>query len=261
MPLTPFQTAVARTLASLRSEDSYLAGGAAIHLAPNSRRYSNALDYFADSEERVATAFDGDRAALKAAGFAVNVLLERPGFVRAIVSRGEESTKVEWVHDTAWRFLPVVADESVGFRLHPVDLSLNKLLALVGREEPRDFLDTLDAHEGTLSLGAQVWAAAGKDPGFTPASLLSLLRRRGHYRPEDFARLHLVEAPDLPSLKTRWHSALEQAADFIASRPPAELGCLYYSPGQEAFPIDPTGVADCVPHYGRPGGVYPLVRS
>ena len=57
MPLTAFQGELARLLASNRSLDSHLAGGAALHLPPQSRRYSNDLDYFHDSAERLATAF------------------------------------------------------------------------------------------------------------------------------------------------------------------------------------------------------------
>ena len=57
MPLTTFQEATARLLSGNRTEDSHLAGGAALHLQPNSKRYSNDLDYFQDSVERVATAF------------------------------------------------------------------------------------------------------------------------------------------------------------------------------------------------------------
>jgi hypothetical protein len=84
------------------------------------------------------------------------------------VRKGAGATKVEWVHDTAWRFLPPVTDALAGYVLQPVDLAVNELLALIGREEPRDFLDTIYAHQSVLSLGALCWAAAGKDPGFRP---------------------------------------------------------------------------------------------
>ncbi len=60
MPLTSFQTDLATLLAQNRTPDSYLAGGAALHFAPNSKRYSNDLDYFHDSVERVASAFADD---------------------------------------------------------------------------------------------------------------------------------------------------------------------------------------------------------
>ena len=260
MPLTEFQAGVAKLLASQRTPDSYLAGGAAMHIEPMSKRYSNDLDYFHDSEERVATAFDADRTLLEAQGYGVVVQMNRPGFVRAVITRGTDSTKVEWAHDTAWRFMPPVKHPVAGFVLHPVDLAINKVLAVAGRDEPRDFIDLIHAHEELLSLGALCWAAAGKDPGFTPTMLLSLLKRRGRYRQEDFARLHLAVPLDLTELKVKWLAALDQAEAFVTARPPEQLGCLYYSTTQERFVSEfQPGDADVVPHYGRPGGLLPRV--
>ncbi len=261
MPLTPFQAGVAKLLAAQRSPDSYLAGGAAIHIEPNTTRYSNDLDYFQDSVERVASAFGADRAVLDAHGYSVAVQIQQPGFIRGLVSKENDSTKVEWAHDSAWRFMPPIKHDVAGYVLHPVDLALNKLLALVGRDEPRDFLDILLLDEKVLSLGAMCWAAAGKDPGFTPTSLLGMLRRRGKYRPEDFARLHLTEAPDLVAMKQRWLTLLTRAESFIQSRPPQEMGCLYYSPKLQRFVSDPSTTSDAVPHYGRPGGVLPEIKT
>jgi len=260
MPLTRYQEEVARLLSANRSFDSYLAGGAAIHLEPQTRRYSNDLDYFHDSVERVATAFADDTRQLGEAGHDVTVEIRLPGYIRAGVARGGVHTKVEWAHDSAWRFMPTIRSDVVGYMLHPIDLAINKLLALVGRDEPRDFLDILDLHTRTLPIGALCWAAAGKDPGFTPFSLMEMLHRRGRYHPEDFERLNLVEPVDLRVLKNQWLGALSDADAFVRSRPPGEVGCLYYSPSLARFVAPgPTGPADAVPHYGRPGGVLPRV--
>jgi hypothetical protein len=261
LPLTEFQAEVAKRLSALRTEDSHLAGGAALHLEPNSKRFSNDLDYFNDSEVRVASAFASDRHELESHGFSVEIEMNQPGYIRALVSREKSRTKIEWAHDSAWRFLPVVKDPRVGFRLHPIDLAVNKVLALAGRDEARDFLDIMHIDESILPLGALCWAAAGKDPGFTPRSLLELLRRRGRYRPEDFARLRTTEPVDLGSLKTRWLSMLQRAESFVTSRPAAELGCLYWSKSQQKF-VEPTEGETTVPHHGRPGGVLPrLIES
>jgi len=259
MPLTAFQARLARLLSANRTEDSYLAGGAAMHLEPNSQRFSNDLDYFHDSAERVAGAFDQDRRLLLENEYSVSLDMTQPGYIRATVGQGQEATKVEWAHDSSWRFLPTIFDERVGYLLHPVDLAVNKVLALGGRDEPRDFLDTLVVHRETLPLGALCWAAAGKDAGWSPLSLLGLLRRRGRYRPEDFNRLHLATPVDLPALKEPWRAALEGAERFILSRPPGEVGCLYYSTSRKAFVQPAVGEEDVVPHYGRPGGVLPRV--
>ncbi len=259
MPLTPFQRKLAALLAENRTPDSHLAGGAALHFAPNSRRFSNDLDYFHDSVERVATAFEADRKLLVENGCSVDLELNQPGYLRAAVSSGKDQTKIEWAHDSAWRFMPAVRQPEVGYQLHPVDLAVNKVLALAGRDEPRDFLDIIYINREILPLGPLCWTAVGKDPGFSPMSLLELLKRRGRYRPEDFSALMVTEPIDLKSMKSEWLEMLSDADAFIRSRPPEEAGCLYYSRSRGRF-VDPRGVAnadDITPHFGRPGGVLP----
>ena len=258
MPLTDFQENLARLLSENRSFDSYLAGGAAILIEPNTKRFSNDLDYFHDSEARVAEAFSADQGLIENNGYSVDVDLNQPGFVRAIVRKDGHATKVEWARDSAWRFMPTVRDVRVGFVLHPVDLAVNKVLALAGRDEPRDILDTLHFHQRVLVLGALCWAACGKDPGFTPLSLLELLRRRGRVHDQDLARLDLAKPIDLHELKLTWLEALDSVEPFVASLPPGEIGCLYYSNSRQEF-VDPRDVTDAVPHFGRPGGVLPRV--
>lgn len=265
MPLTEFQRALLAELAATPTDDRYLAGGAAMHFAPNSVRYSDDLDFFHDSEARVASAFATDRQTLQRAGYAVEVELSLLGFVRAIVRRGEHATRVDWAHDSAWRFMPLVRDQLGGLLLHPVDLAINKVLALAGRDEPRDFVDILFVHRRVLPLAALGWAAVGKDPGLTPLSLLELLKRRGRYRPEDFPRLQLAEPFDLANAKQAWLAALADAETFVRQRPPEESGCLYYSTQQQQFvvPRRDVSLADqgIVLHFGAPGGVLPRMAD
>jgi len=265
VPLTEYQRTLLATLAAVPTDDRYLAGGAAMHFAPNSTRYSDDLDFFHDSEARVASAFAADRLTLQHAGHAVDVELSLPGFVRAVVHRGGQATRVDWAHDSAWRFMPLVREEMGGLLLHPVDLAINKVLALAGRDEPRDFVDILFVHHRVLPLGALCWAAAGKDPGFTPRSLLELLKRHGRYRPEDFSRLHLAEPFDLVRGKDTWLGALADAEAFVRGRPPQESGCLYYSMRQQKFVVPRGAVSlpeqEIVLHFGAPGGVLPRMAD
>jgi hypothetical protein len=263
VPLTTFQREILALVAESRSPDSYLAGGAALHFSPYSLRYSNDLDFFHDSTERVATAFADDSRLLDNAGITVVVELSQPGFIRATVARDSEATRIDWAHDSAWRFMPTVRDELGGYILHAVDLAINKTLALAGRDEPRDFVDILHVHKSVLALAALSWAATGKDPGFSPLSLIELLKRRGRVRPEEIARLDLAGPFDLLASRETWHSALEEADSFARSRPPDEAGCLYYAPHLEEFVVpDPDRTLKdqgiCV-HWGRPGGVIPRV--
>lgn len=265
MPLTTFQRTLLATLATTSGDDRYLAGGAAMHFAPNSVRYSDDLDFFHDSEARVASAFAADRATLEQAGYAVQVELSLPGFVRAAVRRDADATRIDWAHDSAWRFMPLVRDPLGGLLLHPVDLAINKVLALAGRDEARDFVDILFVHRRVLTLGALCWAAVGKDPGLTPLSLLELLKRRGRYQPAEFSRLHLAEPFDLPESKREWLDALAGVEAFVRERPPEELGCLYFAVRDERFVV-PSAAATLaaqgiVPHYGAPGGVLPRVAD
>ena len=161
VPLTAFQRAVLADLAATPNDDRYLAGGAAMHFAPNSTRYSDDLDFFHDSEERVASAFAADRTRLESLGYRVQVELSLPGFVRTTVTRGADATRIDWAHDSAWRFMPLIRDPLGGLLLHPVDLAINKVLALAGRDEPRDFVDILFVHERVLPLAGLTWAAPG----------------------------------------------------------------------------------------------------
>lgn len=232
-----------------------------MHFAPTSIRYSDDLDFFHDSEARVAAAFAADRDTLGRAGCAVTVELSLPGFIRATVRKGDEATRIDWAHDSAWRFLPLVRDPQGGLLLHPIDLAINKVLALAGRDEPRDFVDILYVHGQVLPLAALCWAAVGKDPGLTPLSLLELLQRRGRYQPEDFARLQLVEPFDLAQARAIWRTALADAESFARQRPPDESGCLYYSATLDRFVVprydqslEEQGV---IAHFGTPGGVLP----
>jgi hypothetical protein len=259
MPLTQFQQAIARLIAVNRSPSSHLAGGAAIHLHPTSPRMSNDLDYFHDEENLVAEAFAADREDLKASGHSVETTLSLPGFIRAIVSRGGEGTKVEWAHDSAWRFLPPVRDPEVGYRLHPLDLSINKVLALAGRDEPRDFLDTIYVHSEHLSLGALCWAAVGKDPGFSPELLVEMLARKGRYRAEDFEPLLLREKPDLFELKRLWLGAIADARKLVKALPPGDAGCLYLNAATGKFITPGADLSGLVRHRGARGGVLPSI--
>ncbi|MDE2654274.1 MAG: nucleotidyl transferase AbiEii/AbiGii toxin family protein [Gemmatimonadota bacterium] len=266
MPLTDLQRELLALLASSRASDRYLAGGTALHLSSTSHRFSEDLDFFHDSAEAVAESFARDSAMLEAAGYRVQVRLSQPGFIRAMVEADDrEATRIEWAHDSAWRFMPLVRLDDGGLVLHDVDLAINKVLTLAGRDEPRDFVDILHAHEHILPLGALVWAAVAKDPGFNPVSLLEQLKRRGRYRPEDIDELELVAPLDLVELKAAWRAALSDAAEFIRNRPYEEAGCLYYSPARNCFVAPSSGSAleqqGLVTHFGQSGGILPRVAD
>ncbi|NQV72978.1 hypothetical protein HQ496_07635 [bacterium] len=262
MPLTELQSDILAVISTHRTPENYIAGDTTLHFEPNSTRFSRDLDIFHDALEAVAPSYERDRASLEAAGFHLEIIISQPGFIRAIVRRGTEATQIDWARDSAWRFMPVVKHEKGGFLLHPVDVATSKILALVGRNEPRDYVDALEIIETILPLGPLVWAAVAKDPGFSPTSLLEHLRRQGRHRPEDYNRLDLVKPFDPVSAKQKWMSALEQASNFIASRPPEESGCLYWDVKTSRFTQpDSKTESNIIPHFGRSGGILPRPSS
>ena len=114
---------------------------------------------------------------LQRAGYTLSTLRELLGFVAAVVAKSGDQIRMEWVRDSAFRFFPFMEHEQLGLTLHPFDLATNKLLAMVGRLEVRDWVDAINADRRLQPLGYLLWAACGKDPGYSPGSLLAHARR------------------------------------------------------------------------------------
>lgn len=158
-------------LAAHRDPESYVAGSTPLNRSAT--RFSSDIDIFHDRQERVAEAAFEDAAALEAAGYDVAWLRQLPMVLTAAISKDGEGTRLEWVADSDFRFFPTIPDDLFGYILHPVDLALNKVMAAAGRREVRDLVDAVTIHETILPLGALVWAAVEKSPGFTPEGLRS----------------------------------------------------------------------------------------
>lgn len=227
MALTALQRQIARLLANDRRHrgDSYVAGGVALNELLMGRRVSHDIDLFHDTAEALVRSWDFDRALLEAHGFSVEALRERPTFVQARVSHSGASVLLEWAQDSAYRFFPLIEHDVLGLTLHPLDLATNKVLALVGRREPRDYVDTLRCHEVLQPLGYLAWAASGKDPGFSPASLIAEARRTSRYTQTEIDLLAFDgETPRADVLSSEWHAAIRDAERIIDLLPPEHAG-------------------------------------
>jgi len=189
MPLTDFQREVLSLLAVNRSPASHLAGALVLQKSETSNRFSTDIDYFNDSNAIVADAYRKDMSLLQNNGYSVNLLLSQPGFIRTEIALGQDNLKVEWARDSIWRFMPIVEDKESGYSLHLYDSAINKLLALVGRDEVRDVVDIVYIHQNWIHFGHLIWAACGKDPGYTPQMILEMIRQRGHVRQEELSAL------------------------------------------------------------------------
>jgi hypothetical protein len=105
-----------------------------------------------------------------------------------------------------------------------VDLATNKVMAAAGRQKPADLVDLLAIHELILPLGAVIWAAVEKAPGFTPEGLIAEIRRNSRYREEDLRSVLTVEPIDPLAFYSRLRHILEEAEAFAARMPTAKIG-------------------------------------
>jgi hypothetical protein len=267
MALTTFQRNVCQLIARTRiaSGESYVAGGAALNELLAGPRLSRDIDLFHDSEAALDASWRQDRRLLEDNGFAVQVVRERPAFVEAEVSRAGEVVRLEWARDSAYRFFPLVEHPDLGLALHPFDLATNKVLALVGRLEVRDWIDVIHCSDALQPLGYLAWAACGKDPGFSPAAILEQAGRSARYSEDEVAALAFDgRAPDAADLSRRWHRMLTEATAIVKALPSAESGHCVLEAGRlfRGAPVElqeALGAGRLSFHPGRIRGALPRV--
>jgi hypothetical protein len=268
MGLSDFQRRVCRLLAQdrLRARESYLAGGAALNELLAAPRLSRDVDVFHDTEEALVASWQADRASLEGAGYNVRVFRERPGFVEAEIRSSVESVLMQWARDSAYRFFPLVEHPDLGLVLHPFDLATSKVLALVGRVEPRDFVDTLACCRLVQPLGYLAWAACGKDPGFSPASILEEAGRTVRYTDVELRGLDYAgPAPDPQELSREWRARLAEGRQAVAMLPAEHAGRAVLDDARRLFVGDLDALRDALRanrllyHPGSIRGAFPRV--
>jgi hypothetical protein len=225
MPLTAFQKDVLQVIAANRSESSHFAGGLVLNAADDSPRFSRDFDIFHEAEEEVARASNLDIESLRQAGFEIELAVgdwtQPVSFRKAKVTAHGESVEIDWAADAAYRFFPIEPDPVLGWRLHLFDMATNKALALGARSVTRDYVDIVELHR-TYPLPGIIWAACGKDPGFSPGLLLEMMRRFARVHP---GKLKSIQARDLDpvALKMEWIAMsddAEQQFEWLANTHP-----------------------------------------
>jgi hypothetical protein len=227
MALTALQRAICHLIARNRIEGgvSYVAGGVALNEFVAGKRLSEDIDLFHDTTEAVATSFQTDCALLEANGYDLQIQRERAGYVEALVRKHEDCVSIQWTADSAYRFFPLLVHEEFGLTLHPVDLATNKVLALVGRLEARDWIDMINCHEQIQPLGYLAWAASGKDPAFSPGTILSQGARTARYSRDEINALAFDgPQPDAEQLARRWREILAESQGLLSLLPPSRTG-------------------------------------
>lgn len=252
----------------IASGESYVAGGAALNELLSAPRVSRDVDLFHDTERAVEASWGADRKVLEESGFVVHLLRERTSFVEAEVRRGPDSVLLQWVRDSAYRFFPLLEHAELGLVLHPFDLATNKVLALVGRLEVRDWVEVVECSERLQPLGYLAWAACGKDPGFSPLAILEQAGRSARYSTDEVASLAFEgPAPDAADLGRRFHAALADAKAIVRDLPPEQLGKRVLDENCQLLRAEPERVRGVVAngklafHAGSIRGAWPqLVR-
>ncbi|MGH9226026.1 MAG: nucleotidyl transferase AbiEii/AbiGii toxin family protein [Acidimicrobiales bacterium] len=203
--LSPLQRRVATILRDLPEATGFaLAGGAALIVRGQISRLTLDLDYFAVDPTAVDLLLPVFVGAVRSAG--LTVIEERvvPGFARLSVADGPHQTGVDLATDA--RLLPAEPSD-VGLVLSAEELAVDKVLAIFGRAEARDFVD-LAAVEPRFGLEHLCVLASRKDAGFSRSvfgSMLARFRRldRDEFDVQDEVFDATVEAVE------RWRSMLQ----------------------------------------------------
>lgn len=227
MALTAFQRGVCKLIAAnrVKSGESYVAGGVALSELTRTSRLSQDIDLFHDTREALVNSWLADRRELDKNGYTTTIIREMTAFIEAEVAHEGQSVRMQWSCDSAFRFFPLIEHPDFGLALSPFDLATNKVLALVGRAEVRDWIDALVCHKEIQALGYLIWACVGKDPGLNPGFILNEARRTSHYTPEDIVGLSFEGIPpNLADLSVKWRLASQQSQMVIDLLPEDHVG-------------------------------------
>lgn len=142
-----------------------LAGGYAVQAHGFLTRQSEDVDLFTCPGGNFDVAVAAAEAAYRDAGLKVATTRHGTGFARLLITDADErSVKVEMGVD--WRSHPPVRLE-IGPVLHPDDAVGNKVAALYGRAEVRDFVDVFAVlRSGRYNTTQLMELAMAADPGF-----------------------------------------------------------------------------------------------
>ena len=267
MALTVQQEEILRLLADnrIRNPESYVAGGLALNYKLDKPRLSRDIDIFHDSKDAMVRSWEMDRELLSASGFAVKPIRVLEYFIEAEVSKDGRRTEIQWGTDSAYRFFPLQSDPVVGFTLHPLDLAANKLAALVGRTEPRDWIDVITAIKELQPFACLLSAACGKDPGFSPTSMLEYVARRHYNQVEIDEKIIPRGVYNAGELCRFWHEEVDRTRLVLEHFPPSEVGKAVMTKGGNLFKGDAAALEAALDagelefHEGTIGGAWPQI--
>jgi hypothetical protein len=181
--LSPLQEQVAAIIAGLEEAEGFaLAGGAALIARGEIDRRTRDLDFFGLTSDAVDRLVPAAERALRTAGLDVERIQVDAGFARLIVAGADDRTELDLAADA--RLFPAEPGEPAP-TLRGEELGVDKVLALFGRAEARDFVDLMAVEPG-YGLDRLCQLAAQKDRGFTLTVFADMLGRFSRLRREEF---------------------------------------------------------------------------
>ena len=111
-------------------------------------------------------------------------------------------------------------------------------------------------HKTILPLGAVIWGAVEKSPGFTPEGLIAEIRRNAHYPAADWRALQATEPVDAKEVTAILRRALDDAEAFVTRMPTDKMGMLFIKNGEVVQP-DPDRLESYEGHAGQRRGHWP----
>ena len=143
--------------------------------------------------------------------------------------------------------------------MHLLDLATNKVLALAGRFEARDFIDAIYFERQGIALGLLAWAAAGEDPGPTPTLILENCRRFPGWNQANLPTCSvrqnwIMEAPG----KTGLAFSIVHRRLWIPFQQPKSAASTWTRPGKL---VDPSSHPRGVRHFSSVGGTWPRLAD
>ncbi len=90
-------------------------------------------------------------------------------------------------------------------------------------------------HDTILPLGAVIWAAVAKSPGFTPEGLIAEIRRNMHYPAAEWHAVLTEEPLDPHDIVARLRAALDEAEAFVTRMPTDKMGLLFVQDGNVSY--------------------------
>ena len=201
--MDPFHERLARVALDVAASYGFaLAGGYAVQAHGFLDRPSADVDLFAEASAQFdfSEAVDAVIAAYRRDGLDADAEVRSSTFARLGVSGGEERAKVELGMD--WRKnKPVLV--AVGPVLHADDAVANKVCALFGRAEVRDYVDVAAIlASGRYSEQDLVRLAEEHDPGFDPSWFTEALNAVDRL-PDTLFAPYGLDPQDVSALKTR----------------------------------------------------------